>query len=267
MEVLVSAAGGAPVPRELRHVADVVQEWGGPRGWRVARDVDKAVLQQFPGTPFHAFRRKQVPVVASGSVDGAPAALLQVDFTVKYQSNGGSTYSSATGGMMSTGKTKKETEYRAPLVVELPAPVPKLEFVLKRDPLDEILHVAKLNRWFRLRTGALGTGVSYLDRMYHLSGSSVEYVRSVFTPERAEWLYTDAKGPLEDVVLGDVRFRLSGRRLIVWSRRNFRDPAVIDGLIRVAQEIRSWIPQQAFQDPAGVQADQGNVPLSQVQLT
>lgn len=262
----MNAVGGAPTPRELRHVADVVQEWGAPHGWRVARDVHKRVLGQFPGQPFHEFRRKRVPVVATGSVDGAPAALVQVDFTVKQESAGGSYYSSAGGGSMSTGKTEKKTEYRAPLVVELPAPVPELSLVFKRDPLEEILHVLKLNRGFRLQGRSFGTGSKLQDRMYHLSGASEEYARSIVSTERVEWLNGRGNGPWEDVRLGHVRFRLAGRRLIVWPHRTVHDPMVIDGLVRVAREIRSWIPQQAFQDPAGVQADQANGPLSQLQL-
>ena len=250
----MNAAGGAPVPEELRHVADVVQEWGAPRGWRVARDVHKRVLEQFPGTPFHAFRRKRVPVVATGSVDGASAALVQVDFVVKSESGPGSYYSSAAGSSVSTGKSRKMTEYRAPLVVELPASVPELSLVFKRDPLEEVLHVLKLNRGFRLRGRSFGTGSKLQDRMYHLSGASEEYVRSIVSTERVEWLNGRGNGPLEDVRLGHVRFRLSGRRLIVWAHRTVHDPAVIDGLVRVAREIRGWIPPDAFQSAA---ADSG----------
>ncbi|MBE9374964.1 hypothetical protein IQ251_10985 [Saccharopolyspora sp. HNM0983] len=247
MEVLVNAAGGAPVPEELRHVADLVQEWGAPRGWRVARDVPKQVLKQFPGQPFHEFRRKQVPVLAAGAVDGAPAVVLQVDFTIKYQSSGGSTSSSA-GGMRSTGKTKKKTHPRTAIVVELPAPVPEVVLMQARDVLDDVLHLFKLNRTFQMFRGpSKGTGSERLDALYRVEGESEEHIRSVINPDRVQWLYNKNAGPYPGVRLEQTCFRLTGRTLVLWVNRPVFDPAVLDGLVATVQEVRRWIPNNVFQ--------------------
>ncbi|MEV0701459.1 hypothetical protein AB0I53_26605 [Saccharopolyspora sp. NPDC050389] len=102
--------------------------------------------------------------------------------------------------------------------------------------------------------------------IYHVSGASPEYARSVVTPDRTRWLYSDGHGPAPNTTLGEVHFRLSGRKIIVWCGRDFKDPVVLDDLLGTAEEIRRWIPSAAYQDPQAAEADRQHVPLTRLQV-
>ncbi len=241
-------------------------EWASRLGWRIAWNVPDGVLNQLPGAPFHKYRRKSVPVVLAGPYQGMPALAMHIDYTSKQSSSGGSYYSASTDMYVSTSKTTKRVSTCGVVVLELSSPVPELVLDEKREKLDDILDIFSFNRSKDLiQGGAVDVGPAALN-VYHASGASAGFVRSMVTIERTQWLYNQGRGPASNTTLGKVCFRLSGRKVIVWCGRNFKEPAVLDNLFGVAQEIVRWIPPAAYQDPAAAQADQQHTPLPQLQL-
>ena len=257
----MSIQGSGPA-RPKPHAAEAVETWGVPRGWRVARDVHPELADQLPGPPFHDFRKKMVPVLAAGPLDGGPGVAVQLDFAMQIPD--GASYS---GDRVRT-RYKTVFEQRQVLLVELPAPVPELVLTFKRRQLPNLFQVLNRNGGApKFQGRSTQFDVPDLDAVYHRSGSSPDYVRSVLTPQRVQWLHGGGRGPAwSGVELTQTCLRLSGRNLAVWSSCAFHDPRVLDALHAVAGEVRSWIPPQAFQDPAAAQAEHRNVPLADVRV-
>jgi hypothetical protein len=237
-------------------------EWARRLGWRVAWDVSDDVLDQLPGAPFHKYRRKAVPLLMAGPYQGMPAMAVHIDFTSKQAGSGGSYYSATTDRQMSTASTVKKKSTFGVVVLELPSPVPELVLDEKRSKLDDALDLFSWNRSRDVFQGeAVDVGPAALN-CYHVSGGPPEFVRSVVTLERTQWLYNRGRGPAPNTTLGKVYFRLSGRKLIVWAGRNFKDVKVLDSLFGIAQEILRWIPPAAYQDPMAAEADRQHTALS-----
>ncbi|MCI2417105.1 hypothetical protein MOQ72_06700 [Saccharopolyspora sp. K220] len=243
-----------------------VVAWAQRLGWRVAWNVPGEVLEQLPGAPFHKYRRKSVPILLAGRYQGMSAMAVHIDFTSKQSSAAGSYYSASTETYVSTSTTKQKVSTCGVVVLELPSPVPELVVDEKRDKLDDVSDLFSFNRSKDIFQGeAVDVGPAAL-HCYHVSGAPPEFVRSVVTVERTQWLYGGGLGPASNTTLGKVYFRLSGRKVIVWSGRNFEDTAVLDSLFGIAQEILRWIPPAAYQDPIAAEADRQHVPLPQLQV-
>ncbi|MGW3467544.1 hypothetical protein ACWDKQ_03555 [Saccharopolyspora sp. NPDC000995] len=249
-----------------RPVVPVV-EWAQRLGWRVAWNVPDNVLNQLPGEPFHKYRRRALPLLMAGLYQGMPALAVHIDYTRKNSSPGDSYYSPGAGMHLTTAsKTTKRVLTCGVVVLELPSPVPELVLDEKRDKLSDIADLFSFNRSKNVIQGdGVDIGPAALN-VYHASGVPPDYVRSVVTMDRTRWLYNEGRGPGPNTALGKVHFRLSGRKIIVWCGRNFKDAAVLDDLFGIAQEIQRWIPPAAFQDPAGAVADRQHIPLPQLQL-
>ncbi|GAA0504757.1 hypothetical protein GCM10011581_33650 [Saccharopolyspora subtropica] len=243
-----------------------VAAWAQQRGWRVAWGVPAEVLDQLPGPPFHAFRRRSVPVVLAGWFQGMPALAVQVDFTSKRSRSTGSSYSAGTGSFVGTSQTSEKAVITGAVVLEMPSPVPELVLDEDRDVLDDVLDLFSFNRSRDVFQGKpVDIGPASLG-IYHAAGASPEYVRAVLAPQRIQWLYGNGLGPSPATNLGPVRFRLSGRKLIVWAGRTFDQPVVLDALLTTALEILRWIPPAALRDPAAAEADRQHVPLSHLRI-
>ncbi|MER5393118.1 hypothetical protein [Saccharopolyspora sp. NPDC002686] len=242
------------------------------QGWRTSWNVPKGALKGLPGQPFDRYRRKQIPLALSGFHRGMPAVAMQIDFKYKGLAGGsGRTVYSTSGAPLNSSRSVGKWESLSVAVVEMPAPVPELLVDEKRDWIDDFGSLLSLNRSRGLFSGGSTAEVPVINpetsdkwNSYYVYDADPAYAQAVFTPQRAFWLYTSQKGLPKTSGLGCAYFRLSGRKLIVWTVRQL-SPDGVERLLWVADEIVRWIPPAAYQDPAGIQADQQHVPLAQVQ--
>ncbi|MDA3647231.1 hypothetical protein LZ318_35325 [Saccharopolyspora indica] len=266
--VRVWCEGEVPSPEPAR---GPLAQWSQQRGWQVVWNVPVRVLDQLRGQPFHEYRRKDIPVLMRGDHRGAPAMAVQVDFRHLHSvRTGPSYYSPGADRQVQPTKTVERKSSCGIVVVELPAPVPELLVSAKRDVLGDVEGLFFWNRSHRPFQGRAvgkvpteGPAVAFREAGghvgdYHLFGADPAYAHAVLTPQRATWLKGNRCGP--------VFFRLSGRKLVVWCYSGLVDVAVVDELLAVADEVASWIPAAAYQDPAGAQADRQHVPLVRLQV-
>ncbi|MGW1679120.1 hypothetical protein [Saccharopolyspora sp. NPDC002376] len=267
--VRVWCEGELPSPEPAR---GPLAQWAQQQGWQVAWNVPSSVLDPLRGQPFHEYRRKQVPVLMRGYHRGALAMAVQVDFRHLHKATTGpSYYSPGADRYVEPTKTVEHTSTSSVVVVELPAPVPELLVGTKRNVLGDVESLFFLNKTQRLFQGrAVGTvstggpSIAFITASgylsdYYLYDADPAYAHAVLTPERATWLKSNRS-------TGPVFFRLSGRKLIVWSYTGMGSVAVVDALFAAADEIVRWIPPAAYNTPAAVQADQQHVPLTQLQI-
>jgi hypothetical protein len=250
-----------------------IEAWAQRNGWRIARNVPKNVLKQLPGPPFHEFRSKAVPLVLAGQHRGMPAMVLQLDYGAKYSSPTGSYYSSSTGSHVTTWQTNKRISSRVVAILELSAPVPELVVGRKRNVLDDIEDLFKLNRTSMIFQGKpvdvvqVGDPRTSLDAFtFHVSGSSPEYVRSIVSAERIRWLCDAFAGFAATHHCGRPFFRLSGRKIVFWTGGKLASPGVAEGLLDWAHGVTGWIPSAAYQNPAAAEAERQHVPLAQLAI-
>ncbi|MER7077713.1 hypothetical protein SAMN02982929_06269 [Saccharopolyspora kobensis] len=258
-------------PWSPQPVQGALARWAQQRGWQVAWNVPRSVLNQLRGQPFHEYRRKDVPVLMRGVHRGAPAMALQIDFRrLRSVSTGPSYYSPGIDRQLQPSKTVERRSTSSIVVVELPGPVPELLVGAEREVLGDVEGLLFWNRSHRPFQGRAvgqvpteGPAVALPESGGHvgdycLFDADPGYAHAILTPQRATWLKGNRCGP--------VFFRLSGRKLAVWCSGGLVDVAVVDELLAVADEIASWIPAAAYRDPAGAKADQQHVPLAQLRI-
>ncbi|MDA3624987.1 hypothetical protein OU415_06050 [Saccharopolyspora sp. WRP15-2] len=243
------------------------------QGWRTSWNVRKSALKGLPGQPFDRYRRKKIPLALSGFHRGMPAVAMQIDFKYKGLAGGsGPTVYNTNGVALNGSRSVAKWESFSVAVVEMPAPVPELLVDDKRDGLEDFGDLLSLNRSRGVFQGRPTAEVPIIDpatsrkwSSFHVFDASPAYAHAVLTEPRAFWLANSDRGlPEIRGAAGALGFRLSGRKLIVWLQRPL-DPAVVDTLLWIADEIMRWIPPAAYQDPAALQADQQHVPLAQLQ--
>lgn len=227
---------------------DYLAQWAAQRNWRLYRSVSAPAFDGVAGQPVHDYRRKEIPAVLSGEWNGlsALAAQLEQRAWVTKQS----------GPASSRGFFWEDEVVARPgvLVVELRHPVPELVVALQRNTLDDVQNLFTRNRAKGVFQGQALDTVPFgnTGQSYHISGAVPDYVRAVASRDRVQWLAAFGQPA--------IQFRLSGRKLFVWGP-GLHDPAAIDRLGGIAQQIISWIPAAAFQEPAALEADRQHAPL------
>ncbi|QGK71541.1 hypothetical protein GIY23_20285 [Allosaccharopolyspora coralli] len=227
---------------------DYLAQWAAQRNWRLYRSVPATALDGVAGQPVHDYRRTEIPAVLSGEWNGLPALAAQLEQRAWV------TRQSGAASSRSFSWEDKVVARPGVLVVELRHPVPELVVALQRNTLDDVHNLFTRNRGQGAFQGQAIDTVPFggTGQRYHLSGAVPDYVRAVATRERVQWLAAFGQPA--------IQFRLSGRKLFVWGP-SLHDPAAIDRLTGIAQQIISWIPAAAYQEPASVEADRQHAPL------
>lgn len=249
---------GQPSPDAL------FSDWARQRGFRLARDASRRALSGIPGVPWEEHSKVSVAYAASGAQQGLPVLALRVD----HRWNTGN---SSLNGPASRSKHG----HLCVAVVELPSPIPVLGVHKRKDTLTKL---GSIKHWGKLFEGA-GVEIAGPPEMgrYRVDAKDADFARWFMTPDVFAMMLPPAQDFAREQLVADTTFsayeflfEFSGRKIVVWSdARNDRTKAnfgvdVLDSCVANALWLYQRIPQQAYGNPAGVEADRAGVPLQEL---